>query len=140
MAAGLTFERFVDDNFMVVVPLPFDGWLRAAFRLAAQGDIVALAYNHITGGQRVVNVWRHCGTEENEKENGKRRRNGYYYYSCQLNINSKQAALDLNAKTFAFFGKRLCHESGNSYKIQVLTPTQRISYTLTDKLTFYFFF
>lgn len=67
VAAELTFERLVDDNFMVIIPLPFDRRLGAAFRLTAQGDIVALAHNDITGGQRIVNVRRHCkiakGTE-----------------------------------------------------------------------------
>lgn len=62
-AAELTFERLVDDNFMVIIPLPFDGRLGAAFRLTAQGDIVALAHNDITGGQRIVNVRWHCKIE-----------------------------------------------------------------------------
>lgn len=42
-----------------------------------------------------------------------------YYYSCRLNINSKQVApaaeLDLNAKTFAFWQRLERHESGNSH-------------------------
>lgn len=41
-----------------------------------------------------------------------------YYYSCRLNINSKQVAaaaeLDLNAKTFAFWQRLERHESGIS--------------------------
>lgn len=68
VAAELTFERLVDDNFMVIIPLPFDWRLGAAFRLAAQGDIVALAHYDITGGQRIVNVRWHCKREREERE------------------------------------------------------------------------
>lgn len=116
VAAELTFERLVDDNFMVIIPLPFDGRLGAAFRLAAQSDIVALAHNDITGGQRIVNVRWHC-KRKRERERGMK--GVGYYYSCRLNINSKQVApaaeLDLNAKTFAFWQRLERHESGNSH-------------------------
>lgn len=69
VAAELTFERLVDDNFMVIIPLPFDGRLGAAFRLAAQSDIVALAHNDITGGQRIVNVRWHCKRKRERERN-----------------------------------------------------------------------
>lgn len=56
---------------------------------------------------------------EKERRGRKRGMKGVgYYYSCRLNINSKQVAaaaeLDLNAKTFAFWQRLERHESGIS--------------------------
>lgn len=55
----LTLERLVDYDFVAVIPLPLYAWLRAAFRLAAQRHVIALAHDDVTGGQGVVYVGGH---------------------------------------------------------------------------------
>lgn len=56
---SLTCERFVNSDFLVVIPLPFDVGLGRTRRLAGQGLVGTLADDNVAATERVVDVWWH---------------------------------------------------------------------------------